>query len=550
MNALLTRFTHSPLLAIEVMTASFFISLLNLAMPVFVIQLLNRFVSHGFSGTLYTLTAGVVIAIILQYCFQLVRTALLSQMNEEPDKILEQDVLHTLSTVRFGAIARLSRDQIGAIMSDIRKVQAGWEPLNIIPLIDIPFVILYLLALSFLSPVLAFIALIGTFLGLALGAYSFAADNKIAEQLAQMFVRYRKHEFAALNAPETIRAFNAAGYLDTIRQNSLNLLSTHRQRLAFSREQSSSLMMTIGSLQSVIMYSVGAILVVQGELSVGVLIGANILASRSFQSIARLFRSIHLLKEATKSRKVLDELRQLPREQNEGVAIRKFSGQLRLQNVGFGYAGGTGPLFESLSLSLSQGDILTVTGNNGTGKTTLIRLIAGLLECGRGEILANNVNLKQIARPWWRKQLIYLPQEPTFFLASIMNNIILGEKADDVLLNRVVQEAGLREYLDRSLAGVEAIVNDPATLPTGIRKRIALARALTTNGPLILFDEPTDGLDLDGCGTIYTLLNKCTQARKTIIVSSNDPQIIKASNVLIDLNHKPVPKVTRSNGGK
>ena len=550
MKTLLSRFKLAPLLTLEVLTASFFISLLNLALPVFVIQLLNRFVSHGFSGTLYTLTSGVVIAIILQYCFQLVRTALLSQMNEEPDRILEQDVLHTLSTAKFGAVVRFSREQIANIMSDIRKVQAGWEPPNIIPLLDVPFVLLYLLALAFLSPTLALIALIGTFIGLAAGAYSIVKNNQLAEQMAQIFVRYRNHELTALNTPETIRAFNGTGYLTAIREKNLQHLSTLRQRLAFRREQSSSLMMTIGSLQSVIIYSAGAILVVQGELSVGVLIGANILASRSFQSIARLFRSIHLLKQSSKSKTVLDELAKLPSEQSEGIAIKQYSGRLRLQDVGFGYIGTSTPLFESLTLDVQQGEILAVTGNNGTGKTTLIRLAAGLLECSRGDILADDINLKQMAKPWWRRQIIYLPQEPTFFLASIRDNILLGEQVDDAMLNRVVLEAGLRDFLDRSAKGIETVISDPAAIPPGIRKRIALARALMTEGPLVLFDEPTVGLDQDGCRTIYSLLNRCTQDGKTIIVSSNDPHLIKAANVLLDLNRKPVPQITQPNAAE
>ncbi len=143
---------------------------------------------------------------------------------------------------------------------------------------------------------------------------------------------------------------------------------------------------------------------------------------------------------------------------------------------------------------------------------------------------------------------MYLPQEPTFFLDSIRDNIILGERVDDKLLNRVIMEAGLRDFLDKSARGIETVITDPAAIPPGIRKRIALARALMTQGPVVLFDEPTVGLDSHGCNTIYTLLNKCTQAGKTIVISSNDPHIIKAASVHLDLNHKPIPRVTRPNG--
>lgn len=546
-HPLLIRFRQTPLLAFEVLTASLFICLLNLALPIFVIQLLNRYVSHGFEGTLYTLTSGVLMAILLQYGFRVIRTALLARMNEGPDRALPQEVLQSIAAARFGAVAALPLEQLAEVMTDIRKVQAGWEPANIVPLIDIPFVLLYLAVLALLSPLLAFIALIGTAAGLAAGAWSLAGNNQLAKRLAETFTAYRAREIKALHAPETLRAFNGAEYLAGFRKDKLDLLSRLNRQLAGKREQGTSLMSALGSLQSVILYSVGAVLVVLGDLNVGLLIGANILASRAYQSVAQLFRSVHLFRQGEQSRQTLEKLAGLPREKKEGIALRQYAGRLRLQDVAFGYAGVSSPLFESLSLTLEPGLILVVTGSNGTGKTTLARQLAGLLDCSRGEILADEVNLRQLAMPWWRQQLIYLPQEPDFLLATIRDNICLGGPLDEARLNQVVRAAGLREFLDRTAEGLETLLADPARIPPGIRKRIALARAMATDGRLVLFDEPTEALDPEGCATIYNLLNQFAQAGKTMVICSNDPYIIKAGHVQLDLNHKPVPRISRKN---
>jgi ATP-binding cassette subfamily C protein LapB len=541
---LLTRFRQTPLLTFEVLTASLFICLLNLALPIFVIQLLNRYVSHGFEGTLYTLTSGVLMAILLQYGFRVTRTALLARMNEGPDRVLPQEVLQNIAAARFGAVAALPREQLGEVMTDIQKVQAGWEPANIIPLLDIPFVLLYLAALALLSPLLALIALIGTSAGLAAGAWSLAGNNRLAKRLAEMFTAYRAREIKALHAAETLRAFNGAEYLAGFRKDKQNLFSRLRQQLACRREQGASFMSSLGSLQSVFMYSVGAVLVVLGDLNVGILIGANILASRAFQSVAQLFRSVHLFRQGEQSRQTLDKLAALPKEKKEGIALRQYAGRLRLQDVAFRYAGGSSPLFESLSLALEPGRILVVTGSNGTGKTTLARQLAGLLDCSRGEILADEINLRQLAMPWWRRQLSYLPQEPDFLLASIRDNICLGGPLEESRLNQAVRAAGLREFLDRTAEGLETVISDPARIPPGIRKRIALARAMATDGQLVLFDEPTEALDPEGCATVYNLLNQFAQAGKTMVICSNDPYIIKAGHIQLDLNRKPVPQIS------
>jgi len=545
MHTLLTRFKQTPLLTFEVLTASLFICLLNLAVPIFVIQLLNRYVSHGFEGTLYTLTSGVIMAILLQYGFRVIRTALLSQINEEPDRVLPQEALQNIAAARFGAVAALPREQLAEVMTDIQKVQAGWEPANIVPLIDVPFVLLYLAALALLSPLLALITLIGTTAGLATGAWSLAGNNRLTKRLADMFTSYRTREIKALHAAETLRAFNGAEYLAGFRKDKLDLLSQLRRQLAFRREKSASLMSSLGSLQSVFIYSIGAVLVVLGDLNVGILIGANILASRAFQSVVQLFRSVHLFRQAEQSRQTLEKMAALPKEKKEGIALRQYSGRLRLQDVSFGYVGGSGPLYESLSLTLEPGRILVVTGGNGTGKTTLARQVAGLFDCSRGEILADEVNLRQLAMPWWRQQLIYLPQEPDFLLATIRDNICLGGPLDDVRLNQAVRAAGLREFLDRTAEGLETGIADPARIPPGIRKRIALARAMATDGQLVLFDEPTEALDPEGCATVYNLLNQFSQAGKTMVICTNDPYIIKAGHLQLDLNRKPVPQISQ-----
>ena len=109
----------------------------------------------------------------------------------------------------------------------------------------------------------------------------------------------------------------------------------------------------------------------------------------------------------------------------------------------------------------------------------------------------------------------------------------------------VAGATGLREFLDRTAKGFDTVLAEAARIPPGIRKRIALARALATDGQLVLFDEPTEALDQQGTETVYTLLNKLAGAGKTMIICSNDPHIVKAGHIHLDLNHKPMPLITR-----
>jgi hypothetical protein len=113
-------------------------------------------------------------------------------------------------------------------------------------------------------------------------------------------------------------------------------------------------------------------------------------------------------------------------------------------------------------------------------------------------------------------------------------------------LNKVVDICGLRKFLDESPDGLSTMVVDNGwRLSEGIRRRIALGRALTTNGMLAVIDEPTESLDAEGCNAVQQIMSTMTQQGKTIIVMSHDPNIVKGPHILMDLNVKPTPTVNR-----
>jgi ATP-binding cassette subfamily C protein LapB len=112
-------------------------------------------------------------------------------------------------------------------------------------------------------------------------------------------------------------------------------------------------------------------------------------------------------------------------------------------------------------------------------------------------------------------------------------------------LVKAITAAGLVNYLDESPKGLETEITDNGrNLSLGIRRRLALARALLTDGMLVIFDEPTEGLDTEGVSCVYAAMKDLAKRGRTIIVVSHDPKIVKGAQVAIDLNVKPVPRVT------
>ena len=298
-------------------------------------------------------------------------------------------------------------------------------------------------------------------------------------------------------------------------------------------------------LMSVAVIATGAVLVVQGRMDVGSMIGANILAARALGPLIKLAQMSDSFVKARQALALLHEFSKIPRERTEGSALGEYSGALEFQDLGFAHPGQRTPLFESMSLKLQPKALLVFAGSNGAGKTTLARLIVGLLEPTRGKILADGVDLAQIVPEWWRKQIVYLPQEPGFLNATIRDNLLAGNPdLDDGALNDLAQAAGLKSFIDQSPEGFDTLLTaNGANLSLGVRRRLALARALATDGMLVVIDEPTEGLDTEGAQLVIETINKLAKRGRTIVVFSHNPQIIAAAPQYVDLNSKPVPKL-------
>jgi ATP-binding cassette subfamily C protein LapB len=284
-----------------------------------------------------------------------------------------------------------------------------------------------------------------------------------------------------------------------------------------------------------------------GELDVGAMIGGNILAARALQPITKLAQLGTVFAKARQSLELFAKLTSIPLEPDSGSTLKAYSGKVEFRDVAFSFEGSTAPIFESLNMELTPGSVLVICGNNGTGKSTSARLLLGLIEPTRGQIFVDGLDLQQVSPEWWRRQVIFQPQEPSLLNATIEENLKINAPEMDLAdLNIVVDTCGLRKFLDESPDGLSTMVVDNGwRLSEGIRRRIALGRALTTNGMLAVIDEPTESLDAEGCKAVQQIMSKMTQQGKTIIVMSHDPNIVKGPHILLDLNVKPTPTVNR-----
>ncbi len=551
MKELFTRLAARPGLTAEMMAASLIANLLALASPIFVMQVLNRYVAHGVQSTLVTLCAGVAIAIVLELAFRQIRMRLAASVNAASDRAISNAAFATLTNTKAAYIENLPLGLRQEMMTGAEKLQAAYNANNMSSIMDVPFALLFIGVLYMLNPTIALVVacfVIGSFL---ISVLTLTSLRKPTRMMQAESGQRSSLIGAAIQAGDTVRAFNGASLIRQQwqkRSTAFNLLG----RIVMLRQGFvQSLGMSLQAIMGAVVIGLGAFQVVAGTMDVGIMIGANILAARALGPIIKFAMMSEQFAKARQAIVMFNEFSRLPNERTDGTALSNYSGTIEFDDMAFSYPGAKTPLLESLNLKLEPSSVLVISGANATGKTSLARMMVGLLEPTRGRILIDGVDLTQVAPEWWRKQVMYLPQEPKFLNGTLAENItVSNQDIEATRLQEIIELSGLRTFVDQSADGIETpIIGGGKNLSLGIRRRIALARALANDGKVMVIDEPTEGLDADGAQAVLTAINEASRKGRTVMVFTHDHQIIQSVPHYLDLNAKPVPKLVRKTAG-
>ena len=535
MGEVIGRLARSPQASGYLLLASLLINLLGLMTTLYVILVLNRYVSYGVVATLVSLTVGVVIIIAAEHGFRRLRLRLAEEIIGTADEGLSIGVYGLLLTARVDALERRPPGERAELLRGIERAEQALGPTNLAALADVPFSLLFLVALLLLSPPLAGVAVSFCLASVALAWWTQRRLTQPVQALSGLGERLNGLIGATLFAPDTIRQFRGAGLLMAQWQAISGAARAARATIALRQHDGASFAQGMQSLLGVAVIATGATLVVAGQLDIGALIGANLIAARALAPLTRLVQMAEALKNAGQSLSDARRFAQTAGEPEGGRLLPGWSRRLEVRGVGLTVPGTTTPLFSSLDLVLEPGGVLVITGRNGTGKSSLLRLLAGLIEPARGQVLVDGVDLRQLSLEWWRRQVSYLPQEPTFIDGTVRENLAAARPdATEADLIRCLNFVGLRAWIDGHPQGLDQELRDAGRpLAPGLRRRLAMARAMLVDGPLFLLDEPSEGLDRDGAEAVYTLLIDLARCGKTLVVVSHDPAILRGARLLL-----------------
>ncbi|WP_340023645.1 ABC transporter ATP-binding protein [Paenibacillus sp. FSL K6-1096] len=207
---------------------------------------------------------------------------------------------------------------------------------------------------------------------------------------------------------------------------------------------------------------------------------------------------------------------------------------LVLSHVGFAYEADT-PVLEEVSQSFERGKIYAIVGESGSGKSTLFKLLTGMYEYGKGEILLYGQPLSSLSLADIRKQYSVVEQEPYLFPLSIEDNILLARADTEAIdVRRAAHQANAHDFIMQLPEGYQTMLSDGGTtLSGGQRQRIALARAILKNAPVLLLDEAGSALDAESEQKLYEALLTLASGGTTILIIAHRLKVCEIADEVI-----------------
>lgn len=534
-----------------IILSSFIINLLALTSALYVIQVFNRYLNYKLDSTLFALTLGVSLAFAIEVALRLVRGFLINKVSTVNYRDLTlKNYLKSL-TFKLGS-QKISDEKVFSMIFKNRLDDNVSVGENLSSIIDVFFVALFIFTISFISLKLGIISLILAIIFLININLKKLVFKNIENKRMNIRAKTSSLYSDAQTMPHLVRAFNAKDSL----YEKFELYYARERKINKNYKDLISILGTISTMlpvmSTILIIFFGSQEVVFNNLSIGALVGINILNSRVYGPIGRVSQNLLNTKSSKfnyKLEKILDN------ENILGLAPKILKGNITIRDLSLGFSNSKEVLFQRLNCIIPAGSILVVNGYNSSGKTTLCKSLLGLIKPVKGSILYDNIDIHKLNVSWLRSQVSYLPQEIELLNISLKENILINKRFNEVntnnkfdefdgLIIKVLNMVGLNDYINNTKFGLNTVIEDNGrSLPLGIKKRIGLARAFINDGKVIILDEPTESLDAKGVNDLFKVLNNLRQLNKTIIIASHNPDIIKSAGIIVDLSSKPIPRI-------
>ncbi|MEW5726322.1 MAG: ABC transporter transmembrane domain-containing protein [Pseudomonadota bacterium] len=530
--------------AIHIAVASVVLNLLGLALPLALLQVYDRIIPNSSHGTLLLLVALVIGALLLEGALRLARAEIIGWTGIQFEHAAGRQAFARALATPTEDLEKIGAGELLERLSGLPAFREFFGENWTLVVCDLPFVAVFLGAIWYLAGtlVLAPLTVLGLFVAVA--AWELKGARGAVEAFHQLRDRRQNFTMEVIHGVHAVKAMAMEQQMVQRYARLQESVTAAAHRMMGGTAMAMNVSALFAQLTTLSVVVFGAVMVVDNALTVGGLAACTMLAGRALQPVQRaagLWTRFHTVVHL---RERFDSIFALPRERSGTHRPESVEGRLELHGVSFAF-GAAEPLFHELDLRVEPGERVCIVGDNASGKSTLLRLMLGVLRPTAGEVLLDGRPLRDLDRDTLLAGgLAYVPQTSHLVQGTILDNLTLFRPHLRRQALKAAQELGLDEVIAALPHGYSTMVGKGSgdSLPRGVVQRIAVARAVATAPRVLLFDEANAAMDGSGDETLRRFLERWDRDHTLVMVSLRPSLQRLADRVLALQDGRLVPR--------
>ncbi|MBX3709195.1 MAG: type I secretion system permease/ATPase [Gammaproteobacteria bacterium] len=483
----------------EILVASFLINMFALASPLFIMNVYDRVVPNPGTATIWVLASGVFIVFLFDFIMRNLRAYFIDAAGRNIDVCLSRNIFSHLLDIKMG----LRPHSVGTLASTVQTFEAFREfvtSATVSVLVDVPFVILFLLTIGFLGGWIVLVPVISIPVVLLFGILVQRPLDDMVRKSHQYSTEKHAVLVETLSSIETVKGMHVEGFMQSRWENVVEAATRLSIKLRTLANLGINFSLFVQQLSIIVLIIAGVYSIQSGHMTVGALVACTILASRALVPVAQIAGLVARYQQCKTAILALDQVMQLPTErprESSFLYLSQLDGEIAFKNVSFSYPGQQVPALNNVSFHIKPKEKVGIIGATGSGKSTIIKLIMKFYEPASGNVLIDGFEEHQLDPAELRHFIGYVPQDITLFHGTIKENIIFGANhVDDTAVIRAAKLSTVDTFVAQHPEGFNRQVGERGQfLSGGQRQAMVISRALILDPPVLLFDELSNSMD-------------------------------------------------------